>query len=958
SGNPTFRELLARVRDTDLAAYAHQDTPFERLVEVLNPARSMARNPLFQVMLVLQNNVQADLRLPGLDVAVETAGAHAAQFDLSFDLTERYAEDGAPQGLDGRFDYSTDLFDHPTAQRLLGCFVRFLQAAVAEPDRPVGDLDIIEPGERRQLLLDWNRTERDTGITGVVERVREIAARHPEVTALTDDHHTVDYATLVARASALSRRLLASGADADSVVAILSDRTVRVPTAVLAVLGIGAAYVPLDPRAPRQRSAGMLADSGARRVLAAPEHLERARELAEAAEIPVEVLALNDAADDADELLPVAGGPGHLAYVIFTSGSTGRPKGAMVHRRGMVNHLLAKIEDLGMTDADSVVANAPLTFDISVWQMLSGLVAGGRVRLVGEDTALDPQALFTRVAEERITVLEVVPSLLRTALDAWESGADPVELPRLRWLMVTGEALPPDLCARWFARYPHIPLVNAYGPTECSDDVTHAVIDSATPLGGVRVPIGATIRNTRLYVLDTRLQPVPVGVPGELYVGGTGVGYGYVGEARRTAVTFVADPFADEPGSRLYRTGDRVRRLPDGQLEFLGRLDHQVKIRGQRIELGEVEAALRAIPAVTDAVVTVGTDPAGQSRLVGHIVGAVDPRQVRSELAGALPEAMVPAVLMAMDALPLTPNGKVDRKALPAPDFGASAGGSGRAPRTPQEELLCEVFAEVLGLPRVGPDDDFFDLGGHSLLATRLVNRIRSAFGVELQVRMLFEMPTVARLATSLALGTGGRAPLVPAERTGRIPLSYAQRRLWFLNRFDGDSGAYNVPLALRLTGDLDREALRAALGDVVARHESLRTVFPETTGPDADGGAHQKIVDAGTARPALPVTDTDEASLPGRLAAEAATGFDLTRELPLRTRLFALAPDSHVLLLVMHHIASDGASAAPLARDLSSAYEARLAGAAPRWTPLRVGYADYSIWQREVLGAEDDPDS
>ncbi|MFB7570842.1 amino acid adenylation domain-containing protein [Streptomyces sp. NPDC056165] len=958
SNNPTFRELLARVRDTDLAAYAHQDIPFERLVEVLNPTRSMARNPLFQVMLVLQNNVQADLRLPGLDVTVETAGAHAAQFDLSFDLTERYTEAGAPQGLDGRFDYSTDLFDPGTAERLLACFVQFLRAAVAEPDLPVSDLDIIDPAERRQLLLDWNRTDRDTETTGVVERVREIAARTPHATALTDDDQSVDYATLAGRASALSRRLLASGADADSIVAILSDRTVRVPVAVLAVLGIGAAYVPLDPRAPHRRSAGMLADSGARLLLAAPEHLDAARELAAAAANPVEVLALDDATDDVDQLMPLVGGPGHLAYVIFTSGSTGRPKGAMVHHRGMVNHLLAKIEDLELTDADSVVANAPLTFDISVWQMLAGLVAGGRVRLVGEDTALDPQALFGRVADERITVLEVVPSLLRTALDAWGSGAEPVELPALRWLMVTGEALAPDLCGRWLARYPHIPLVNAYGPTECSDDVTHAVIDAATALGDVRVPIGAAIRNTRLYVLDNRLQPVPVGVPGELYVGGTGVGYGYVGDPRRTAVTFVPDPFADEPGRRLYRTGDRVRRLPDGQLEFLGRLDHQVKIRGQRIELGEVEAALRAVPAVTDAVVTVGTDPAGQSRLVGHIVGAVDPRQVRTELAGALPEAMVPAALMVLDALPLTPNGKVDRKALPAPDFGALATGSGRAPRTPQEELLCEVFAEVLGLPRVGPDDDFFDLGGHSLLATRLVNRIRAVFGVELQVRSLFETPTVAGIAASLSVGTGGRAPLVPVERTGRIPLSYAQRRLWFLNRFDGDSGAYNVPLALRLAGDLDREALRAALGDVVARHETLRTVFPEATGLDAESGAHQAIMDAETARPALPVTDTDETSLPGLLAGEAAAGFDLTREPPLRARLFSLAADEHVLLLVMHHIASDGASAAPLARDLASAYEARRAGEAPRWTPLRVTYADYSVWQRQVLGDESDPDS
>ncbi|MFE2032055.1 amino acid adenylation domain-containing protein [Streptomyces scopuliridis] len=966
SGDPTFRELLGRVRDTDLAAYAHQDTPFERLVEVLNPARSMSRNPLFQVMLVLQNNTQADLALPGLTVTVETAGAHAAQFDLSFDLTERYGAAGEPDGLDGRFDYSTDLFERATAQRLLGCFVRLLEAAVAEPDRRVGQFDILDPAERRQLLLDWNSTARDHDIPGVVERVREIAARRPEAVALVDDTGVTSYATLVARASALSRRLLAGGAGEGSIAAILSDRTARVPAAVLGVLGIGAAYVPLDPRAPLARSAGMLTDSGARWLLAAPEHLDRATELAASAGGPVEILLLTDDADDTDdtetELLPVAGGPDHLAYVIFTSGSTGRPKGAMVQRRGMVNHLLAKVEDLSMTQEDSVVANAPLTFDISVWQMLAGLVAGGRVRLVGDDTALDPQALFSRVADERVTVLEVVPSLLRTALDAWDAGAEPVALPRLRWLMVTGEALPPDLCTRWFARYPGIPLVNAYGPTECSDDVTHAVIDGATPLGGVRVPIGSAIRNTRLYVLDDRMRPVPVGVPGELYVGGVGVGLGYLGDPGRTAIAFVPDPFAaaDEPGGRLYRTGDRVRHLPDGQLEFLGRQDHQVKIRGQRIELGEVEAALRAVPGVTDAVVTVGTDPAGQSRLVGHVVGAVDPREVRARLAGALPEAMVPAALVLVEgALPLTPNGKVDRKALPAPDFANyGTGAPGRAPRTPQEEILCDVFAEVLGLPRVGPDDNFFDLGGHSLLATRLVNRIRSAFGVDLQVRALFETPTVAGLAASLGVfGSGRRAP-APAERPERVPLSFAQRRLWFLNRFDADSAAYNVPLALRLTGELNRDALRAALGDVVARHESLRTVFPEIAGPDADGSAHQRIVDAEAARPELPVTEIEEGALEERLTAEAAKGFDLARELPLRARLFALGRDEHCLLLVMHHIASDGASAAPLARDLAAAYEARCAGSAPRWTPLRVQYADYSLWQREVLGDESDPDS
>ncbi|PLW74077.1 non-ribosomal peptide synthetase, partial [Streptomyces sp. DJ] len=482
-------------------------------------------------------------------------------------------------------------------------------------------------------------------------------------------------------------------------------------------------------------------------------------ELAAEAGTGAEVIPIDGAEDPDGPLPPVPGGPGDLAYTIFTSGSTGRPKGAMVHRRGMVNHLLAKVEDLGMTEEDSVVQNAPLTFDISVWQMLAGLVTGGRVRLVGDDTALDPQALFGTAAAERITVLEVVPSLLRTALDSWDAGAPAVELPDLRWLMVTGEALPPDLCTRWFARHPHVPVVNAYGPTECSDDVTHAVIDAATPLGDVRVPIGRAVRNTRLYVLDERLQPVPVGVSGELYVGGTGVGLGYLGDPVRTAAAFVPDPFSEVPGDRLYRTGDRVRYLPDGQLEFLGRQDHQVKIRGQRIELGEVEAALRGVPGVTDCVVTVGTDPAGQSRLVGHLTGAVDPAQVRDRLTAVLPAAMVPAALVVMDALPLTPNGKVDRKALPAPDLSA-AGDGGRAPRTPQEEILCTVFAEVLGLPRTGADDSFFDLGGHSLLATRLVNRIRTVLGIEIPVRALFETPTPAGLAASLPGAVGARAAL------------------------------------------------------------------------------------------------------------------------------------------------------------------------------------------------------
>ncbi|MFE9203290.1 amino acid adenylation domain-containing protein [Micromonospora sp. NPDC007230] len=946
AGNPTFRQLLDRVREADLAAYSHQDTPFERLVEVLNPPRSMARNPLFQVMLVLQNNATVDLDLPGLRVVVDNVGAHAAQFDLSIDLTERPAGAG---GIDGRLDYSHDLFDETTAERILAGFLRMLEAAVATPDAPIGAVDVVGPAERQRMLVDWNATGRPVPGEDPVTLIRAVAAARPDAVAVTDPRQTLTYAGLIARADELAARLRAAGTGRGSLVALLTDRGADAITGVLAALTADGAYLPLDPRSPVARNADLLVDSGTRWLLVDQAHEALAAEVVAAAGVPVTVLPLAQAGPPVGSA-PLAAGLADLAYVIFTSGSTGRPKGAMVHRRGMLNHLLAKVEDLDLTEADVVVQNAALTFDVSVWQMLSSLLTGGSVDVVDDDTALDPGALFGRVERHGVTILEVVPSLLRTALDAWDAGAPVPELPKLRWLLVTGEALPPQLCHRWLARFPQIPLLNAYGPTECSDDVTHAVIATPADVDADRVPIGRAIRNTQLYVLDANLQPVPPGVPGELCVGGVGVGFGYLGDPRRTATVFVADPFTDRPGARLYRTGDRVRYRPDGQLEFLGRNDDQVKIRGQRIELGEVEAALRAAVGVTAAAVAVNTDPAGTNRLVGYVVGDTDPEAVRDHVAARLPDAMVPSVVVRLDALPLSANGKVDRKALPAVDFG-SAGG--RPARTPQEELLCGVFADVLGVARVGVDDDFFALGGHSLLATRIVNRIRAVFGVELPIRAVFETPTVAGLAARLLAGGESRPPLRPGPRPELVPVSYAQRRLWFLNRFDDSDVSYNVPLALRLHGDLDRAALHAALADVTARHETLRTVFVEV-----DGEPYQGVLDPAAAVPTLAEHDVTEADLPVALAAAIGHRFDLAGEPPLRADLFRLADDEHVLLLLMHHIASDGQSAGPLSADLAAAYTARRAGRAPDLPALPVQYADFALWQRAVLGAETDPDS
>ncbi|OLR93668.1 hypothetical protein BJP25_15490 [Actinokineospora bangkokensis] len=950
SGDPTFRELLGRVRETVLGAYAHQDLPFERLVEILNPPRSMGRNPLFQTLLVLQNNRTGDLALPGLAVEVEPTGAHAAQFDLSFDFTERTA-DGRPAGLAGRFDYSSELFDAATAQAVLDRLTRLLRAVADDPDVRVSAVPLLGEQERARLLTEFTDTAAPldiAGSKGIVERVRALAVSTPDATALVDDAGTCSYAELAARAGALAAEL--SDARTGDIAAVLSDRCALVPTAFLGVLWAGAAYTPLDPKAPAARSAGLLRDSGARWLLAAPARAEQAAALAAEAGTGVRVVVLDeDLLGRRGPLPEVRGEDDDLAYVIFTSGSTGKPKGAMVHRLGMVNHLLCKVEDLELAPGGALVQNAPLSFDISVWQMLAALAAGGTTRVVGDETAQDPDALFALTRDEHIGVLEVVPSLLRTALDAWDAGAEVPALDRLRYLVVTGETLPAPVCARWFERFPGIPLVNAYGPTECSDDVTHAVLASMADIPGTRVPIGRSIRNTRLYVLDELLNPVPLGVVGELCVGGVGVGLGYLGDPEKTARAFVDDPF--EPGARLYRTGDRVRHLPDGRIEFLGRVDHQVKIRGQRIELGEVEAALRGLPGVSDAVTAVHADPAGQNRLVGYVLGLDDARGLRDALGAVLPEAMVPSVVLALAEFPLTRNGKVDRKALPAPDFGAVA--TGRAARTPAEHVLCAVFAEVLGVAAVGATDDFFDLGGHSLLATRLVNRVRAVLGVELPVRVLFESPTPAAVAERLTGAGGARAALTAQPRPERVPLSFTQRRLWFLNQLEPGSAAYNVPLALRLDGALDVAALRAALADVVGRHESLRTRFPEV-----DGEPHQLVVPAAEAAPALPVTALPAAEVGAAVAAAARRGFDLGTDLPLRADLLAVGAEEHVLVLVVHHIASDGGSAGPLARDLAAAYTARAEGRAPAWSPLPVQYADFALWQRRVLGSDTDPGS
>ncbi|MFC9297295.1 amino acid adenylation domain-containing protein [Streptomyces sp. NPDC057010] len=923
SGDPTFAELVARVRETDLAAYAHQDVPFERLVEILNPARSMARHPLFQTMLAFNNNDQqgarsAVTRLSDLTVTGLPVDSGVAKFDLALNLAESFDEEGTPAGLGGVLEYATDLFDRATVESVVSRFLRLLDTVITDPGQPVGRVDVLAPGERERVLHGWNATARALpSAADVVSLFEARAAGAPDAVAVVSAGVSYSYGELDAASNRLAHWLREQGAGPEGLVAVKLPRSADLVVALLAVLKSGAAYVPIDPEYPADRIAYMLEDAA-----------------------PAVVLdSLPDVSAYSAKALDLTVPSESPAYVIYTSGSTGRPKGVVVPRGALLNFLVSMQDRFALSSDDRLLAVTTVAFDIAGLEIYLPLLNGASVVLADRDEVREPAALRALIETHAVTVMQATPSLWRYV--------DPSVLGEIR-VLAGGEALPSDLAAQLAAHAASV--TNLYGPTETT------IWSTATEVTSADVTIGGPIANTQVYVLDAALRPVPAGVAGELYIAGHGLARGYLKRPGLSAERFVANPYGPA-GSRMYRTGDLVRWSKDGELVYLSRVDQQVKLRGHRIELGEIEAALTSHEAVDRAAVLVREDTPGDQRLVAYLVprsGVSLPSQalLRKRLAEVLPEYMVPSAVLTLDALPLTPNGKLDRRSLPAPDLGPDA--QGRRPRTPQEEILCGLFGEVLGLPQISIDDDFFVNGGHSLAAMRLAGRIRSVLGVELPIAQLFDAPTVAGLSAALAGGGAVRPELAPYARPERIPLSTAQQRLWFLNQFEGPNPAYNVPAALRLTGALDRPALAAALRDVVARHESLRTVFAE----DADG-AHQVVLDPADVHPEPRIVPVTEDALDRAIGDAVAEGFDLAAEIPLRTRLFELAPGEHALLIVVHHIAADGGWSMPvLVRDLTVAYAARTAGEAPAWSPLPVQYADFTLWQAELLGSEEDPDS
>ncbi|MFC0063317.1 amino acid adenylation domain-containing protein [Umezawaea endophytica] len=907
SGDPSFTELVARVRETDLAAFSHQDVPFEAVVERVNPTRSTARNPLFQVMVGYHNRSGDWLELPGLDVDWEPVTTRSAKFDLVFSFTEHVDTGAVVLAL----EYATDLFDPATAARFGERLTAVVEAVTAAPDAPVSAIEVLSADERALVVDGFNATVRDVPEETFPALFAKRVAEFGESVAVVDRSRSISYARIDALSNRIARLLADRGVGAESVVGIAVPKSIEMVATILGVLKLGAAYLPLDLSHPADRIAFMLEDSAAVLLVGTSDEAARVpsvdglpRVLLDDPATAAELAALDESAVD--------GGPVSLdsaMYVIYTSGSTGKPKGVVVPHEGIASLAATAIDRMDLKTGSRVLQFASVGFDVAVFELTMALTVGGRLVLAPDEVRVAGPALTDFLRERRITHMILPPSLVAAL-------PEDCELPAGSTILVGTETVPPDVIGRWAGR---LNLLAAYGLTEAT---VNSTLWRARAGWSGAVPIGVPDPNTTVYVLDDALRPVPPGVVGELYVSGRGLARGYLNRASLTAERFVASPFG-ELGERMYRTGDRARWRTDGSLDFLGRVDDQVKIRGFRIELGEIEAALTRHPAVTQAAVL--ADREGDiTRLVGYVVGDADPLELRAFVAERLPEYMVPATVLTLDGpLPLTPNGKLNRKALPKPDWSALTGDD--RPATPGEQVIADLFAAVLELPSVGVHDDFFALGGHSMSSMRLVGQVRAALGVELSIRDVFDSPTVAGLAARLDGASDARSPLVPVPRPEVLPLAPPQRWQWERGR------ANDHALSLRSPDGFDADALARAWADVVERHEPLRTAYSAT-------GQRQG------AKPALEL-DAVTADLDARLTELArANGF------PLRATLVTDGSGAQAFLLTAHYLVLDEWSVVPLFRDLTTAYTARLAGRAPTWTPLPVTYADYTTWAGDWL--------
>ncbi|HKH44755.1 MAG TPA: amino acid adenylation domain-containing protein, partial [Thermoanaerobaculia bacterium] len=958
-GDPTFRAVLAAVRETALGAYAHQDLPFEKIVEELRPERSLTQTPLFQVILTLHNVPAPDLEVADFRMTLMPPTSRTSTLDLAGNLQE------TPAGVETSLIFKEDLFDGTTVERLAGHFLRLLGAVAADPGRTVRGLPLLAEAERHQLLREHNDTFRGAAPEGgLYERIAAQAGRTPDAVALASASGVVTYRELRERAGSLAAHLRRLGVGPEVLVGLAAERSAALVVGALGILAAGGAYVPLDPSYPRERLEMMLGDS------AAPVLLVDERSRGALAPPPgVRVAGLCAGPPESGGVwTPVPAES--TAYVIYTSGSTGRPKGVRVSHGALLSFLDSMAGRPGLGAGDVMLALTSLSFDIAALELYLPLLTGARLELVEREVAADGGRLAERIAASGATVVQATPATWRMLIESGWTGD-----PRLK-VLCGGEALPDRLAAELLARCGEV--WNLYGPTETT---VWSAVSRLAP--GEPVRLGEPIDRTSLYLLGPALAPVPLGVAGELCIGGAGLARGYHGQPELTAERFLPDPWGDGPGARLYRTGDLARRDGRGRIEFLGRLDHQVKVRGFRIELGEIEAVLATLPGVREAAVVARSDRSdrsvgspGDQRLVAYVVGDATAEELRRSLRERLPDFMVPAAFVSLAALPLTPNGKVDRKTLPAPDWQSPAASS-LAPRTPAEEVVAGIWAELLSFERAGASDHFFNLGGHSLLAMRVTSRVRDAFGIELALRDLFEAPVLAdfaaRIEAARRAGLTGRdqprltPPLVPVPRQGPLPLSFAQQRLWFIDRLEPGSSLYNIPVALRVEGPLDSGVLARSLGEIVRRHEALRTAFVALEGapvqviqpaepfhlPEVDLSGLPGLSDGSDRSDRTDPSDLKARQALTLVREESLRPFDLSGGSLLRGLLLRLAEGDRIAAVTLHHIASDGWSTGILVREVAALYAAFVEGRPSPLPELPVQLADFAVWQRSWLHGE-----
>ncbi len=954
SGNPSFRELLGRVREVALGAYAHQDLPFEMLVEALQPERDLSHTPLFQVMFILQNAPMPKVELPGLILSPLSTETSTAAFDLTLSMEKTV------DGLVGSWEYNTDLFDAETITRMTGHFQTLLEEIVAHPEQQIAELPLLTEVERHQLLWEWNDTSKQYPQDQCIHQLFEQQVeRTPEAVAVVFENQQLTYRELNCRANKVAHYLKSLGVEADMPVGICVERSLEMVVGLLGILKAGGAYVPLDPTYPQQRLSFMLSDSRISILLTQQRLVEELPEheaMIVCLDTDWRIISQSSQENDISKITSE-----NSAYVIYTSGSTGKPKGVIIQHQSLVNFTQTTIVEYGLSRHDRVLQFASISFDTAAEEIYPSLACGATLVLRTKEMLSSIHTFMQKSRDWGITVLDLPTAYWHQVTS--ELATTNLVLPdNIRLVIIGGERALPEKLRMWHKLVGSFPqLVNTYGPTETTVIATLCKFSDAVSveLDGQEVPIGYPIHNVQVYILDQHGQPVPVGVPGELHIGGAGLARGYLNQAELTAEKFIDNPFSDRPLARLYKTGDLARYRSDGKIEYLGRIDNQVKIRGFRIELAEIEAILSQHADVRQTTVIAREDTPGSPRLVAYLVRHQESAPTISDLrrfvASKLPEYMIPSAFVFLEALPLTPNGKIDRRALPVPDLTRERAIAFVAPRTPSEEMLALIWGDVLGVELVGIHDNFFELGGHSLLATQLISRVRTTFGMELPLRSLFQAATIADLAEHIQqwqreVSEIAAPPLRPAARDAALPLSFAQQRLWFLDQLEPNSTLYNMPVAVRLQGQLQLTALEQSFQEIIRRHEALRTNFITQDGQpiqviNPDSFWQVSILDL------RHLSESERELSSQQLATTAAhKPFDLGKEPLVRATLLVLEETEHILLLTMHHIISDGWSMGVIVKELAALYSAFCQGQPSPLAELPIQYADFAVWQRQWL--------